>query len=116
MVFCSFHFLPIFLLAQILMRADLGDSDALRKVEDLMGAGEERGQLARKVRDELIGAWGQTLDGDGRGVRLVLARKGLEEAGREHGPVVGRRGTIPCAQPVPRPRAGVVEQRSPPER
>ena len=25
MVFCSFHFLPIFLLAQILMRADLGD-------------------------------------------------------------------------------------------
>ena len=98
------------------MRADLGDLDALRKVVDRMGAGEERGQLARKVRGELIGALGETLDGDGRGVRLVLARKGLEEGGREHGPVVGRRGTIPRAQPVPRPRAGVVAQRYPPER
>ena len=98
------------------MRADLGDLDALRKVVDRMGAGEERGQLARKVRDELIGAWGQTLDGDGRGVRLVLARKGLEEAGREHGPVVGRRGTIPRAQPAVLHTICVVDQRHPPER
>ena len=44
MIFCSFHVLPMFLLAQILMRADLGDEPEhpLEVVIQPSGAGRHR--------------------------------------------------------------------------
>ena len=111
MVFCSFHFLPIFLLAQILMRADLGDEpehplevvisnppgqDATRTPQ-LTGNVGQRSLHSARISEETRTADTAT---------LCQTQKASRYASRTHGPLTGGETPKPLDQPGSLPLVG----------